>query len=49
MIELEPDGKAAAEIIAIAKEILAIEPDNSYEFSWFKKQQTKVKVKKLSV
>ena len=33
VIELEPDGKAAAEIIAIAKEILAIEPDNSYEFS----------------
>ena len=33
VIELEPDGKAAAEIIAIAKEILAMEPDNSYEFS----------------
>lgn len=33
VIELEPCGKAAQEIIAIAQEVLAMKPDNKYEFS----------------
>lgn len=33
VLENEPDGKAAQEIIAIAEEILAIKSDNSHEFS----------------
>ena len=32
VLENEPDGKAAQEIIAIAEEILAIKSDNSHEF-----------------
>lgn len=37
VIEIEPEGKAAAEMIAIAEELLAMKPDNSHEFNWFKK------------
>jgi chromosome partitioning protein len=33
VLELEPEGKAALEIIAIAEEVLAMKPDNNYEFS----------------
>ena len=33
VLENEPEGKAAQEIIAIAEEILAIKSDNSHEFS----------------
>ncbi len=33
VLELDSNGKAALEIIAIAKEVLAMKPDNSYEFS----------------
>lgn len=33
VLENEPDGKAAKEIIAIAEEILAIKSDNSHEFN----------------
>ncbi len=32
VLENEPDGKAAAEMKAIAEELLAMEPDNSHEF-----------------
>lgn len=32
VLENEPDGKAASEIIAIAEEILAIKADNAHEF-----------------
>ena len=32
VLENEPDGKAAQEIVAIAEEILAIKTDNSHEF-----------------
>lgn len=33
VLENEPDGKAAQEMIAIAEEILAIKSDNSHEFN----------------
>jgi len=33
VLEIDPQGKAALEIIAIAQEILAMKPDNRYEFS----------------
>jgi chromosome partitioning protein len=33
VIEIEPEGKAAMEIVAIANEIFAIEPENSYELN----------------
>lgn len=33
VLELDPDGKAAQEIIAIAEEVLAMKPVNNYEFS----------------
>ncbi|GGI96757.1 chromosome partitioning protein ParA [Shewanella hanedai] len=33
VMEIEPEGKAAIEIIAIADEIFAIEPENSYELN----------------
>ncbi|WP_426359052.1 AAA family ATPase [Pseudocolwellia sp. HL-MZ19] len=32
VIEIEPDGKAAAEMISIAEELIAMKPDNSHEF-----------------
>ncbi|MBL4910864.1 MAG: AAA family ATPase [Alteromonadaceae bacterium] len=32
VLENEPDGKAAAEMIAIAEELLAMKPDNAHEF-----------------
>ena len=32
-IELDPNGKAATEMIAIAEELLAMEPDNAHEFN----------------
>ncbi|PKF57569.1 chromosome partitioning protein ParA [Alteromonadales bacterium alter-6D02] len=33
VLELDPQGKAGNEIIAIAEEMLAMQPDNNYEFS----------------
>lgn len=33
VLENEPDGKAAQEMIAIAEELLAMKPDNSHEFN----------------
>lgn len=33
VIELDPGGKAATEMIAIAEELLAMEPDNAHEFN----------------
>ncbi|WP_394392372.1 AAA family ATPase [Shewanella woodyi] len=33
VMEIEPEGKAAMEIVAIADEIFAIEPENSYELN----------------
>ncbi|QOL26462.1 AAA family ATPase [Thalassotalea sp. LPB0316] len=33
VIEVEPEGKAALEIIAIAEEVLAMKPGNSHEFN----------------
>ncbi|ACA86053.1 AAA family ATPase [Shewanella woodyi] len=33
VMEIEPEGKAATEIVAIADEIFAIEPENSYELN----------------
>ena len=33
VLEMEPDGKAASEIIAIAEEMLAFQPGDSHEFS----------------
>ncbi|GHF89156.1 AAA family ATPase [Thalassotalea marina] len=33
VLEIDPDGKAASEIIAIAEELLAMKPDNSHEFN----------------
>lgn len=33
VLELDPQGKAGQEIVAIAQELLAMEPDNKYEFS----------------
>lgn len=38
VIEIDPTGKAAQEMMTIAEELLAIEPDNSHEFNWFKKR-----------
>lgn len=32
VIEIDPDGKAATEMIAIAEELIAMKPDNSHEF-----------------
>ncbi|SEL50879.1 plasmid segregation oscillating ATPase ParF [Colwellia chukchiensis] len=32
VLEIEPEGKAALEIVAIAEELLAMKPDNSHEF-----------------
>lgn len=32
VLEIEPDSKAAAEMIAIAEELLAMKPDDSHEF-----------------
>jgi len=32
VLEIEPDSKAAAEMSAIAEELLAMKPDNSHEF-----------------
>lgn len=32
VIEIDPEGKAAKEMIAIAEELMALEPDNSHEF-----------------
>jgi len=33
VLEIDPQGKAAGEIIAIAEELLAMKPDNSHEFN----------------
>jgi len=33
VLENEPEGKAAAEMISIAEELLAMKPDNSHEFN----------------
>jgi chromosome partitioning protein len=33
VIEIDPTGKAAQEMITIAEELLAMEPDNSHEFN----------------
>ncbi len=33
VLEIDAEGKAAGEIIAIAEEILAMKPDNSHEFN----------------
>lgn len=33
VIEIDPTGKAALEMMAIAEELLAMEPDNSHEFN----------------
>ena len=33
VIEIDPEGKAANEMMAIAEELLAMEPDNSHEFN----------------
>lgn len=33
VIEIEPDGKAALEMSAIAEELLAMKPDNAHEFN----------------
>jgi chromosome partitioning protein len=33
VIEIDPTGKAAQEMIAIAEELMAMEPDNSHEFN----------------
>jgi chromosome partitioning protein len=33
VIEIEPNGKAAAEMIAIAEELMAMKPDNAHEFN----------------
>jgi len=32
VIEIEPNGKAAIEMIAIAEELMAMKPDNAHEF-----------------
>ncbi|WP_076417459.1 AAA family ATPase [Colwellia sp. UCD-KL20] len=32
VLEIDPDGKAAVEMIAIAEELMAMKPDNSHEF-----------------
>lgn len=33
VLEIDPQGKAAQEIVAIAEELLAMKPDNSHEFN----------------
>lgn len=33
VIEIDPDGKAATEMIAIAEELMAMKPDNAHEFN----------------
>ncbi|GLX82145.1 AAA family ATPase [Thalassotalea eurytherma] len=33
VVEVDPEGKAAQEIIAIAEEVLAMKPDNKHEFN----------------
>jgi len=33
VIEIDPEGKAAIEMISIAEELMAIKPDNSHEFN----------------
>ena len=33
VLEIDPEGKAAAEMSAIAEELLAMKPDNSHEFN----------------
>jgi chromosome partitioning protein len=33
VIEIDSEGKAAKEMIAIAEELMAMEPDNSHEFN----------------
>jgi chromosome partitioning protein len=33
VIEIDPEGKAAIEMIAIAKELMAMKPDNAHEFN----------------
>lgn len=33
VLEIDPEGKAAQEIVAIAEELLAMKPDNSHEFN----------------
>jgi len=33
VIEIDPDGKAAIEMIAIAEELMAMKPDNAHEFN----------------
>ncbi len=33
VLELDPDGKAAKEMIAIAEELMAMKPDDSHEFN----------------
>lgn len=32
VLEIDPDGKAAVEMISIAEELMAMKPDNSHEF-----------------
>lgn len=32
VLEIDPDGKAATEMISIAEELMAMKPDNSHEF-----------------
>jgi chromosome partitioning protein len=33
VIEIDPKGKAAAEMIAIAEELMSMKPDNAHEFN----------------
>ena len=33
VLEIDPEGKAATEMIAIAEELMAMKPDNSHEFN----------------
>ncbi len=33
VVEVDPEGKAAQEIVAIAEEVLAMKPDNKHEFN----------------
>jgi len=33
VIEIDPDGKAATEMMAIAEELMAMKPDNAHEFN----------------
>ena len=39
VLEMEPDGKAAEELIAIAEEMLAYQPGHSHEFNWSKEKR----------